>query len=460
MADTVLENANSRAGAPSGPEVTFTAGDELRGEGMADDSDSGGVFDPMADIGTQAETVSDSSGVDTEGVTEVTTKSWLERLMDAVIGVLIGLVLVLATCGGLFWNEGRAVQTSRSLAEGSGLVVDADPSRVEPANEGKLVHLQGELKTGARLADPDLLVDAQAARLVRTPEMFQWKEETRTETHKKLGGGEETVTHYSYTHVWSDRRIDSSHFRQRTNHENPQMRFAKFETAARDASLGAFRPGPTALERLPARETLRVDAALAEKLRAKLGSTPVQVADGLIYLGQEPASPRVGDLRISYHVAPVGPVSLIGRQAGGDLQEFQTKAGDRLLMASPGLVPAADMFHAAEQENVFFTWVLRIVGIVVMWIGWYFVLRPIAVVGDVVPFIGSVLAAGAGIAAFLLTAALAPVVMAIAWLWYRPLLSIGLIAAGAAVAYGIRMLAHRKVARAPAPAIPPAAAPA
>src|SRR5437868_2696743 len=100
MADTVLENANSRAGAPSGPEVTFTAGDELRGEGMADDSDIGGVFDPMADIGTQAETVSDSSGVDTEGVTEVTTKSWLERLMDAVIAVLIGLVLVLATCGG------------------------------------------------------------------------------------------------------------------------------------------------------------------------------------------------------------------------------------------------------------------------------------------------------------------------------------------------------------------------
>jgi hypothetical protein len=436
----------------------LTAGASFRGEQMADDNDS--IFDPMADIGNQAETVSDGAGSDADGGTEVTSKSWFERLMGALVGVLIGLVLVLATCGGLFWNEGRAVQTSRSLAEGSGLVADADASRVDPANEGKLVHVQGELKTGARLSDPDLLVDAQAARLVRLPEMFQWKEETRTETRKKLGGGEETITHYSYTHVWSDRRIDSAHFRQRSNHENPQMRYAKFETAARDGSLGAYHPGPSALERLPDRETLRVDAEVAERLRGKLGSTPVQVADGRIYLGQDPASPRVGDLRIAYKVAPVGPVSLIGRQAGDDLQEFQTKAGDRLLMATPGLVPAADMFHAAEQENLILTWVLRIVGIIVMWIGWYLMLRPIAVVGDLVPFIGSVLAAGAGIAAFLVTAALAPIVMAIAWLWYRPLLSIGLIAAGVAVAYAIRMLAHRKAARAPTRGIPAGGAPA
>ena len=424
---------------------------------MAGESHS--TFDPMAQVGGKTETASDSA-YDTGGVTEVTTKPWFERLGDAVVGVLVGLGLVLATCGGLFWNEGRAVQTSRSLAEGSGLVVSAESSRIDPANEGKLVHLQGELKTGARLSDPDLLVDAHAARLVRTPEMYQWKEDRRTETRKNVGGSEETVTHYSYSRTWSDRRIDSGQFRQRTNHENPQMRYGKFETAARDASLGAYRPGPGALERLPARDTLRVDPAVAERLRGKLGSTPVHVVDGRIYIGSDPGSPRVGDMRVSYQVAPVGPVSLIGRQAGQDLQEFQTKGGDRLLMGASGLVPAADMFHAAEQENQIFTWILRVLGIVIMWSGWYLVLRPIAVVGDLVPFIGSVLAAGAGIAAFLLTAAMAPVVMAIAWLWYRPLLSIGLIAAGSAVADGVRVLAHRKAARVPALAVPTGSAPA
>ena len=424
---------------------------------MAGESDS--VFDPMAEIGGQAETASDPA-FDAGAATEVTTRSWFERLGDAVVGVLIGLVLVLAACGGLFWNEGRAVQTSRSLAEGSGLVVSADSSRIDPANEAKLVHVAGELKVGARLSDPDLLVDAHAARLVRMPEMYQWKEDRRTETRKNVGGSEETVTHYSYSRTWSDRRIDSGQFRQRTNHENPQMRYGKFETAARDASLGAYRPGSGALERLPARETLPVDPAVAERLRGKLGATPVHVVDGRIYIGNDPGSPRVGDMRVSYHVAPVGPVSLIGRQAGDDLQKFQTEAGDRLLMGASGLVPAVDMFQAAEQENRIFTWILRILGVVIMWAGWYLVLRPIAVVGDLVPFIGSVLAAGAGIVAFLLTAATAPVVMAIAWLWYRPLLSIGLIAAGGAVAYGIRVLAHRKAARVPALAVATGSAPA
>lgn len=420
---------------------------------MADGDDQAGrTFDPMADLGLSGEPAGDAASDGLEGPSdsyaEAASKSWFERLTDAVVGVLIGLALVLAACVGLFWNEGRAVQTARSLAEGGSLVADADPSRVDPTNEGRLVHLQGDLKTVAPLVDPDLLVSADAARLVRTVEMYQWKEERHTETHKKLGGGEETVTRYSYARVWSDRRIDSGGFHSRSGHENPQMRYARFETAARDATLGAFRPGPAALERLPARQELRVDDSHAGKLRAKLGPSPVQVADGRIYLGADPAHPRVGDLRVSHHIAPTGPVSLIGRQANDDIAEYQTKAGDRLLMAATGLVPAADMFKQAEFENRVLTWLLRLVGAVFMWVGWFLILRPIAVVGDVVPLIGGVLEAGAGIAALLLTVVLAPFVVALAWLWHRPLLSLGLVAGAAAAAYGVRLLARRKAARA------------
>jgi Transmembrane protein 43 len=409
---------------------------------MADEDDGGGVF---GDLGAS---LGDSAA---DGDTEITSKSWIERLMGAIVGVLIGLVLVILTCVGLFWNEGRAVQTARSLAEGGGLVVDVDERTVDPANEGKLVHVQGELATGAPLADPDLLVEAKAARLLRTVEMFQWKEETRTETRKKLGGGEETVTHYSYTHVWSDRRIDSSHFRRASGHENPQMRYGRFETAARDATLGAFRPGEPALRHLPANELLRVDPDIAEKLRAKPGAGNVQVADGKLYFGDDVANPKIGDLRISYHVAPVGPVSLIGRQAGADIAEYQTKAGDRLLMGAAGLVPAAQMFRQAEQENLIITWLLRVLGVVCMAFGWYLMLRPIAVVGDLVPLIGSVLAAGAGLAAFLITAVMAPVVMAVAWFFYRPLVAVAVLAGGVAIAYGVRLLARNRRVTRPAP---------
>ena len=44
--------------------------------------------------------------------------------------MLVGLVLIVAMVVLLFWNEGRAVTTARSLAEGAGaVVIGADVNR-------------------------------------------------------------------------------------------------------------------------------------------------------------------------------------------------------------------------------------------------------------------------------------------------------------------------------------------
>src|SRR5690242_19301455 len=134
----------------------------------------------------------------TDSFTEATTKSWGSRIGESIKGVLVGLACTVGACVLLFCNEGRAVQTERSLDEGRGLVVSADASRVDPANQGKLVHISGEVKAGAPLRDADFNVAANALRLVRTVEMYQWKEESKSETRKTLGGGEETVTTYTY----------------------------------------------------------------------------------------------------------------------------------------------------------------------------------------------------------------------------------------------------------------------
>ena len=53
--------------------------------------------------------------------TETTSTSWFTRIRNSVGGVVIGLILIVGMVVLLFWNEGRAVQTYRSLAEGKGL---------------------------------------------------------------------------------------------------------------------------------------------------------------------------------------------------------------------------------------------------------------------------------------------------------------------------------------------------
>jgi hypothetical protein len=378
-----------------------------------------------------------------DSFTEITHTSWFSRIGKSIVGVLFGLILLVGSSVLLFWNEGRAVQTERSLAEGRGLVVTVEPARVDPANEGKLVHVNGEVKAVEPLRDAEFRVAVTGLRLIRTVEMYQWKEESHSETHKTLGGGEDTTTTYTYHLTWNGTRIDSSHFRRPEGHENPQMRYAPTTYTARDATLGAFRPSETALRLLPADQVVRVDPALADALRGRI-SGPLQVVDDKIFLGADPGQPRAGDHRISFSTVPNGPASFIGRQSGADFAEYQTKSGDKLLMARSGLMSAPDMFKAAEDENRTLTWILRAVGVFAMFIGFALILWPLSVVADFVPFIGSIVGGGAFLVALVCTFVLAPALIAVAWLWYRPLVSIAIIVGGLGVAYSFRTLAARR----------------
>jgi hypothetical protein len=324
-------------------------------------------------------------------------------------------------------------------------VVSVDPARVDPANDGKLVHLSGDLKPGAPLTDPDFTVSATALRLVRTVEMYQWKEETKTETRKNVGGSEETITTYEYVRTWSDQRIDSSRFKRQDGHVNPQMQYRGASYPSRDATLGAFRPGANVIDKLPATQKVSLDPSLASKLGGRIKG-PVHIAEGRIYIGDSPSQPRIGDLRISFELAPAGPTSIIGRQDGTGFAEYQTQAGDRLLMVKPGTLSAADMFAAAQRENNIMTWILRLVGVFAMFAGFRLVLGPLVVVADVVPFIGNILSAGAGIVSLVLTAIVAPVVIAVAWFWYRPLVSAAVLAVGLVLAYGFKRWASQRAA--------------
>ena len=104
------------------------------------------------------------------------------------------------------------------------------------------------------------------------------------------------------------------------------------------------------------------------------------------------------------------------------------------------------MFKAAERENTVITWIIRLVGVVAMFIGFALILNPLVVVADVVPLIGNILGAGASLVSLMATAVLAPLVIAIAWFWYRPLVGIIVLVAGGIVAYGLKHLAGRRAA--------------
>ncbi len=381
---------------------------------------------------------------------ETTSTSWLSRIVGSITGVLFGIVFVIGSIILLFWNEGRAVQTARSLSEGGKVVVDAAASQVDPSNEGKLVHLSGDTKAGAPISDRTFGVSAKALHLVRVAEMYQWEEDKHQETRKSIGGSEETVTTYTYKKVWSDRAINSQTFRHSDGHANPQKQYGRFSVTAADATLGAFRLDADVLNLLPTSAALQLDPQAADPLKSQLPNA--QIADGDIYIGGNPDSPQIGDYKISYVYAPVGPVSAIGRQSGSSIAPYQTRAGDRLLLAVQGEQPAAEMFKQAERDNMILTWVIRLGGVVAMWLGAFLVLRPLVVVADVVPLIGSVIGAGAGLVALAFTMAVGGLVIALAWFWYRPLIGFAILAGGLIAGFFAHRLAASRSPARPSPA--------
>lgn len=371
--------------------------------------------------------------------------SWGGRLGRSLTGVLVGLVLVAGTVAGLFWNEGRAVTTARSLAEGRGLVVDVAVEPVDPANRGRLVHVAGPLKLAGPLADPLFPVSADAIRLVRRVEMYQWRETSRSETRKTLGGGEETVTTYDYDRVWHDGRIDSAGFRETAGHDNPALAAESLTLRAQTAALGAFAVDTGVLDQVGTEQPVAIAPDRAAAVAAALGTArKVTVAAGAVRVGDDPDRPVVGDLRITFAAVPPGPVSVVGRQEGSALVPYQTASGDRLLLAEDGFVPADGMFANAEAANTLITWAIRVAGLVLMWIGFALVLGPLSVVFDVVPALGSLVGFGTGLIALLLTALVGPLAIAVAWFWYRPLVSLAVIAVAALAVWLLLRRARRR----------------
>jgi hypothetical protein len=380
---------------------------------------------------------------------EVTSVSWFGRIKRSVGGVLVGLILAVAMVAVLFWNEGRAVTTARSLAEGAGAVISVPVDKVDPVNEGELVHTTGPLTTSDEVSDPDFAIESKGVRLVRTAEMFQWVENSKSETNTKLGGGEETVTTYSYAKEWQDRPIASSEFKQASNHQNPPMELGSRSFQTHEGKLGAFTLDEPVFDRIGDSNPLTITPSqLPDIAAAYPGTERVSVVDGRIYLGANPTSPAIGDYRIGYQLVPLGDISVIGRQTGDRFSPYQTVAGDELLLVDSGRVPAEKMFADAVSVNTLITWLVRAGCLLLLAIGFGLLLAPLGVLADVIPFIGSIVRMGTGLIAFVLALLVGTATIAFAWFWYRPLLAIGIAVAGLVLAYLLTRFGKRKAAAA------------
>lgn len=364
---------------------------------------------------------------DTHTVT--TTQSWGSRLGGSFKGIIFGLIMFIGSFVLLWWNEGSTQEQRLALLEGASIVVSTPSTEIDSSKEGKLIHTTGLIKTEESLKDDEFgITKPEALQLRRQVEMYQWQESSTSKSEKNLGGSETTTKTYSYSKGWSPSLIKSSNFQKLEGHQNPDtMEYESQSWITDQAHMGAFRIRPTEVKQLSNFQGIDLEDLLFNRIQRSY-----EVKKDHIYLGENPQTPQVGDMRIRFSFIPATQASIIAKQQGDTLVSYQTKVGKALLLMTAGDESAEVMFANAQSANNTMAWVLRLAGFMLMFGGLRTILAPLSVLGDVVPFIGNIIGAGTGIIAFLIALPLTLITIAIAWVFYRPLLALGLgvVAAG------------------------------
>ena len=551
--------------------------------------------------------------------TETTTQSWGSRLGDSLKGIIVGIILFIVSFPLLFWNEGNSVKVAKALEEGRGVTVEVpDISKIDPANEGKLVHMCGDATTQDVLKDAEFGISHNGIMLRRKVQYYQWVEKSHEETKKNMGGSETTVTTYTYSKEWCNKPVNSTSFKERGHDNIVSYSVSGQEEYASNVQFGAFKFTQGMIERLGnektyslaeykipdalkgracvadkfvyvgpktaqsvqqqaalgfgqqgaqaarevaanARQTAAVDvqrtkleieqlrlqvkqqqlvqqdpastadqkqaaqlaAARAEieiqqkellikqaetqakpqeplavqQARLELERTRLQVQQlqatlqnpavpaeqrqaietsikqmeltvqqqelklkqaqldaqttavaqpavqqPAVQQVQEPApqeepcsvsptNPQIGDVRVTWEViSPKEAVSIVYVQTGDTFAPYHAKSDRSVALLGMGIQSAEQLYKHAEDMNTITTWVLRFIGWFLMFTGLNMIFKPLSVLGDVVPFIGTLIGGATGVVAALIALILSLTTIAIAWIWYRPLLGIALLA--------------------------------
>jgi hypothetical protein len=364
--------------------------------------------------------------------------------------MLIGFALLIGSIVLLFWNEGRAVATAKSLREGAATVIDVPSDNINSANDSKLVHVTGDTAVVEPLEDPIFNISESAIRLRRNIQVYQWKEKKESKSRDKVGGGKETTTTYSYEKVWSPELIKSSSFKSAEDHQNPtKLEVPKKEFVAKNATLGQFKLTPQIIGKIPGDESLDATEEQLSKVSDNLQSK-LKIDGDRFYLGDDPANPEIGDEKISFTVLRPGTVSVVAAQTKQSFTPYVTKNEREIELVEAGNVSAPQMFAHAQAANRTLTWILRAVGFGAMFFAGMLVLGPISAMARILPFLGSLVEIGFAIVAFLLSAIVSLLVIATAWMFYRPLWAVVLVL----VAIGCIILLKRLHAKR-TPVVPP-----
>ena len=327
--------------------------------------------------------------------TEVTRTGYGKRVGRSLSGVIIGLILFVASFVVLFWNEGRQ---DMSLVATQATEIEAN--QVDSSADGNLVSTSGVLTSEETLGDDYLMIGDYIA-LKRTVEMYAWEETTEEETETSTGGSETTTTTYEYDTDWVESVPDSSDFKYPEEHDNPTKEIDSATKTVAEAKVGVYNIN-TETVTLPNYSSITLNEENIILPTTTDIYEETELKSNYIFIGEGSFTvPEVGDLRISYSAVKTNlDVTIFGQLDENKIVNYVDEDDNKLYRIFTGTREEA--ISTLHTEHVASTWIFRAVGFLMMWIGLGALLGPISTVLDFLPFLGKASRSIIGVITFII----------------------------------------------------------
>ena len=406
---------------------------------------------------------------------EVTTTGYGTRVGNSFKAIGSGFLMFIAGTALLWWNEGRAVKTEKMLEEaGSAYVEMENPNKKDASLDGELICGTAMATTEDSLVDNQFGIGAKAIALSRTVEYYQWVEHESTKREDKLGGKEVTTTTYknmvlaTYEDMeqyaenvsWGAYKLSESLIHSISSNEGLELaiaedllkQFDKSTQAAYERFYGVQKNIQQAQQPVqqPAQPAIpdSIRALLPDSVKAKLDSLQalndsinksmanaenkkdlqyIHQASNVLYFGRVPGSPEVGDVRVTFEKVVPAKCTVMAVVDGDTFKPYKAKNGKRFQTLVMGKKTGDEIIEDAQSANNMWTWALRIFGILIVIGGLKGIFGFLTTILKVVPFIAGIFGWGVGIVCTVIGVAWSLIVIALAWLFYRPLLGISLL---------------------------------
>lgn len=344
-------------------------------------------------------------------------------------GLLIGIIFIIAGILLLWFNEGRTVKTAETISQAEKEYIDISPN-YSSTNNGKLIATKGQIELSPNgSVDTNFNISVSAAKLDRTVEMYQWKETCNNENNNEV---------CTYKMVWDDDLINSNNFAD-TSHTNPDsMLYDSASFYASGSKLGDFILSDELLKQLNANKRLNIQD---NDFMSSIGLKVVNQ----YYTNVQNNTPKIGDIRISYKYSDAKNVSVLAVQNNNNLETYKSDNGYTIYELKEGSLNGEQILEKLTNENNNLKWILRLIGTFFTIIGFVAIVAPIQRFANYIPIIGTIFGWVSGLASLILGLGVSIIVIALAWLRYRPLLSIAMLLAVIIVVILTKKLKSKKV---------------